>query len=262
MASTNKTTNYELSQYVASDKPTYLVDYNGDMSKIDTAIYNAKSEADTNSTSIGTLANLTTDSKSDLVGAINEIDDHCDTAIQDIGTMDLTIQQNTADIGTLAYLHTVDKSNLVDAVNEVNDFAIGVGDKIDELTDYFTLVDFQAYTTFNTAFGSTGTASGRINVARNTDGTLCKIYGYLQIVGATQYQGNTYRIAVDTGLRPTEDITIAGVLVPTDTFAYSPTITIKTTGMIEFNITPNSANFDLYSTACLIFVSDFGDTNQ
>ena len=50
MASTNKTTNYELSQYVASDKPTYLVDYNGDMSKIDTAIYNAKSEADINST--------------------------------------------------------------------------------------------------------------------------------------------------------------------------------------------------------------------
>lgn len=35
MASTNKTTNYELSQYVGSDKPTYLGDYNGDMLKID-----------------------------------------------------------------------------------------------------------------------------------------------------------------------------------------------------------------------------------
>lgn len=35
-ASTNKTTNYELSQYVGADKPTYLGDYNSDMLKIDT----------------------------------------------------------------------------------------------------------------------------------------------------------------------------------------------------------------------------------
>lgn len=35
MASTNKTSNYELSQYVGSDKPTYLGDYNSDMLKID-----------------------------------------------------------------------------------------------------------------------------------------------------------------------------------------------------------------------------------
>ena len=35
MSSTNKTTNYELSQYIGSDKPTYLTDYNGDMYKID-----------------------------------------------------------------------------------------------------------------------------------------------------------------------------------------------------------------------------------
>ncbi|MBO7078561.1 MAG: hypothetical protein J6W64_01965, partial [Bacilli bacterium] len=35
MSSTNKTTNYELSQYIGSDKPTYLSDYNSDMYKID-----------------------------------------------------------------------------------------------------------------------------------------------------------------------------------------------------------------------------------
>ena len=28
MSSTNKTTNYNLSQYIGSDKPTYLGDYN------------------------------------------------------------------------------------------------------------------------------------------------------------------------------------------------------------------------------------------
>lgn len=35
MASTNKTANYDLSQFVGTDRPTWLGDYNGDMAKID-----------------------------------------------------------------------------------------------------------------------------------------------------------------------------------------------------------------------------------
>lgn len=35
MTATNKTVNYELSQFVGADRPTWLGDYNGDMSKID-----------------------------------------------------------------------------------------------------------------------------------------------------------------------------------------------------------------------------------
>lgn len=35
MTATNKTENYQLSQFVGSDRPTWLGDYNGDMSKID-----------------------------------------------------------------------------------------------------------------------------------------------------------------------------------------------------------------------------------
>ena len=35
MTATNKTTNYELSQFVGTDRPTWLGDYNSDMSKID-----------------------------------------------------------------------------------------------------------------------------------------------------------------------------------------------------------------------------------
>ena len=38
MSSTNKTTNYNLSQFVGTDVPSYLGDYNSDMSKIDKAI--------------------------------------------------------------------------------------------------------------------------------------------------------------------------------------------------------------------------------
>ena len=45
MASTNKTTNYELSQFQSSDIPAWLTDYNGDMQKIDAGIHAAKIQA-------------------------------------------------------------------------------------------------------------------------------------------------------------------------------------------------------------------------
>lgn len=38
MTATNKTANYELSQFVGTDRPTWLGDYNSDMSKIDTQL--------------------------------------------------------------------------------------------------------------------------------------------------------------------------------------------------------------------------------
>lgn len=71
MSSTNKTATIELSQYVGTDKPTYLVDYNGDMLKIDNAIAadrdgiataqnkadEADGKADANTTSIENLNN-------------------------------------------------------------------------------------------------------------------------------------------------------------------------------------------------------------
>lgn len=41
MTATNHTEHYGLSQYVQDDRPTYTGDYNGDMSKIDAAIYAA-----------------------------------------------------------------------------------------------------------------------------------------------------------------------------------------------------------------------------
>lgn len=59
MSSTNKTTNYELSQFIGSDKPAWLVDYNGDMSKIDNqmkANADAAASAASQASSAGTAA--------------------------------------------------------------------------------------------------------------------------------------------------------------------------------------------------------------
>ena len=47
MASTGKTTNYELSQFIGTDKLSWLGDYNGDMLKIDTALGSINATATT-----------------------------------------------------------------------------------------------------------------------------------------------------------------------------------------------------------------------
>lgn len=120
MASTNKTTHYELSQYTANDKPTYLVDYNGDMSKIDTGIYEADTLAKTNESAIGTMSNLNTTDKSSLVGAINEVNTQVGTNTGNISTLNTSVSANTGNIGTMVNLTTSDKTSLVNATNEVN----------------------------------------------------------------------------------------------------------------------------------------------
>lgn len=45
MSSTNKTTNFALSQFAATDKPSWLTDYNADMLKLDTAVQTAITNA-------------------------------------------------------------------------------------------------------------------------------------------------------------------------------------------------------------------------
>ena len=87
MSSTNKTTNYELSQFLGTDKPAWLADYNSDMSKIDAqmkvnadAVSVTDGKADNNTTAIGTLSSLTTTAKTNLVSAVNEVDSNADTA--------------------------------------------------------------------------------------------------------------------------------------------------------------------------------------
>lgn len=46
MAHTNQTPNYGLSEFIGTDKPAWLVDYNGDMEKIDLGMKAAKDVAD------------------------------------------------------------------------------------------------------------------------------------------------------------------------------------------------------------------------
>lgn len=255
MSSTNKTTHYNLSQYVGSDKPTYLVDYNGDMSNIDTGIYAAKNEADTNATSIGTLSGLTTDAKSNLVGAINEVDGHADTNAGNITTNATNIASNTSHIGVMANLNTTEKSNLVGAANELK-----------ANIDNFNLTIFNTLAAADITV-SAGTISGTpaITIAKNSDGSLAKVYGRLMV----NVQGvSSIKITLsNTGLAPASEFTINNAGMERIAFNNSTAFVsvgfdmlVKTNGTIEISL--NLYSYDqilLDFLPMLYFVKDFGD---
>lgn len=66
MSSTNKTANYELSQFVGTDIPSILGDYNGDMRKIDAAIGEVASSAGSSASSVSSLAGRVTNCENNI----------------------------------------------------------------------------------------------------------------------------------------------------------------------------------------------------
>ncbi len=114
MSSTNKTANYELSQYIGSDKPTYLVDYNGDMLKIDTGMAANKAQAD----ATDLVVSGHTSSIEGLQGTVSDQG----TAITGLRT---DVDGNTGSINTINSLigngepTTTDKT-IIGAINEIN----------------------------------------------------------------------------------------------------------------------------------------------
>lgn len=182
MASTNKTTHYNLSQYVGSDKPTYLVDYNTDMSNIDNGIYNAQSKANNNETNIGNLSNLETTDKTSIVNAINELKGKTDgignlsnltteantNLVSAINEVDAHADSNNQNIGTMTNLETTIKTSLVGAINELNTKSNNNSTNIGNLSDLETSDKSSIVNAINELKGvvvyndSTGVNSGNI----------------------------------------------------------------------------------------------------
>lgn len=115
MSSTNKTTNLELSQFIGSDKPQWLVDYNGDMSKIDAGVANVKAQADATDLAVSShtsaIANLT-QASSDQATAITALRTDVDGNTGSINTINSLIGNGEPT--------TTDKT-LIGAINELKD---------------------------------------------------------------------------------------------------------------------------------------------
>lgn len=118
MSSTNKTLTIELSQYVGTDKPTYLSDYNGDMLKIDNAIAadrdsittaqgkadGADAKADANATAIQSLDGQINNASNGLTKRVTDVEG-------DVNTIESLIGNGTPT--------TTDKT-IIGAINELD----------------------------------------------------------------------------------------------------------------------------------------------
>lgn len=265
MASTNKTQYFELSQYISSDKPTYLVDYNGDMQKIDTALHTAQSNSSEAVSSVGDLTTLTTTNKASTVGAINEVNGKVTTNTSNIGTNTNDISAINGKIGTMANLTTAEKSNIVGAVNEVNAKAIQNGTNIDKL-------NLNTFVTHNET--TVSISSGRFNYcelseASNSDGSLGKLYGIADINLSGVASGTNIAVSYQTNLRPSSNINInmLGITIYIGNqinAIYNLNVSINTNGVVTFNVTSDGSNGVIRCILfpCLLFMKDFGDVNN
>ena len=108
--------------------------------------------------------------------------------------------------------------------------------------------------------GGTLASGSSVTVARNTDGTIGKIYGTITMTASTT--GNkTMRVNIDTGLRPTEAITIAptGVCLTPGFAMHSVSVVVNTNGTLEINAYVDQGNCNLFLTPSLYFMKNFGD---
>lgn len=245
MSSTNKTTNYELSQFIGSDKPAWLTDYNADMSKIDAGVHTAQTtatgadgKATANASAIGTLANLTTEAKTNLVSAVNEVNTGVGTAI------------NTASTAA---------SNASQAKSEA-----------DALANYFTLTTSSVAAASVLAQAGTLT-NATISISKNSTNSLGKVYGTF-IHKPTASGAQTVTLNIDSGIHPDAQFTIrpAGTVQVVNESAEARThcntvsMTFKTDGKIVLTYSVDHANENHYIILwpCLYFFKDFGDTQE
>lgn len=273
MASTNKTTNYELSQYIGTDKPTYLTDYNQDMSKIDAGIHAAKAEADTNATAIGDLSSLTTTAKTSLVAAANEIDADVATNTNNIATNTSNIATNTSAIGTLSNLTTTSKTDLVVAANEINSKVGNLanldtnakGNTVAAINEVNYNIDLFNLNTFTDVSDSVSITSGgtltsaTITVAKNDTGTIGKIYGNINY----NKTANITDVSFNTGLTLDSAITLNNYVLRRGTYVYLTDLNIAANGIATLEIfDPARGDEAIQLMPFFTYFKDFGDTPQ
>ena len=144
-----------------------------------------------NADAIGTLTNLTTTEKGNLVGAVNEVKGTADAALGLANT-------NKASIGTLTSLTTTEKSNLVGAVNEVK----GTADAAKTTADNAQTKANDAFTQATTNKNSIGTLTNLTTTEKgNLVGAVNEVKGTADSALA-QANTNTTAIAgkADLGL--------------------------------------------------------------
>lgn len=273
-ASTNQTTHYNLSQYVANDKPTYLIDYNGDMLKIDNAIYTASTKALEVESNVGNMTDLTTTNKSSLVNALNEVNSQVGTNTGNISQNTLDISDNSTKIGSLTDLSTTYKTNLVGAVNEVNskvgnlnnlttEVKNNIVSAINETRKSLDVSVKKSYINATEVNVTNGNLSSiDVKIAKSTNEDIGKIYGKINFTAT--YSVADITLSNDT-INTDSDYGIDGIVIIKDNTSNSlvdiTNLNIKSNNTLYIFL-PNITTGNSYTVTiipCLLYFKSFGD---
>ena len=249
MAATNHTTNYNLPQYIGTDKPTYLGDWNSTMGAIDTQM---KTNADNASGALSAAQTAQTNANSALSTA-QGADSKADTAITNAATAQSTAD-NASSVATSALSTANSASSAASAAQTTADSAsasaTSANTKADSIASKLNLSNVTTFNYSDITVTSGSLTSGSLTVAINSDGSLFKFYGAIT--------GSNVNVAkIQTALRPTTDYTInpAGH----DTNGYNRSVNVKTTGEIEIPLGWASNATRAIYYPCLYWNSDFSD---
>lgn len=226
MSSTNKTPNYDLSQYVGTDKPTYLGDYNGDMLKIDTQM-KANNDA---ATDAQTSAGEAVAKVSSIENNVSAIDTRLKNTEATVQTQGQSINAISSSVSALNVDNNANKANIQGLQDEA---AKNVWEKISITGD----------------FSSGGTAY------------INRGLGLLNIYGECFHDGNSGRWIFGnlSNIRPSEDRRIrSGCVVTTASTGLSQItteFTLKTTGDMVFNDGASPLPYGNYGIRCNIMLN-------
>lgn len=240
MGYTNSTTNYHLPQFIGTDKPSWLGDVNAAMNAIDTQMKVNADDIDsleTRMTATETVANSASTAATNAGTAATNAQSTADsaaTAASNAGTA-ASNAQSTANAAQTA-ASTADgkavsaQSTATSALTKANANEAAIAK--------FNLTTFESVSTVTSAVGSVTGSS--ISVAKNSDGSLAKIYGIVTTGNYTAAGSQT--LSFSTSLRPTSQFTIAcaGMIVMRDTsgkeFTTPASLTIGTDGTVTTKI--------------------------
>lgn len=265
MSSTNKTANYQLSQFTADDKPSWLGDYNSDNQKIDTALKSIDSKAESAETNASN-ANSSATQALETANQANTKANGADTNATNALSLATTANDNasTAKTNAQTALQTANTANgLASSANSTAQNANTNATKALNGLNKFNLKNFKSYTK-NDMVGINGlqiTGDSAINIAYDDTATVFKIYGEIN-VSLTPGQEGQVRLQ-NSPFRPAQDIQINDVGLSNcgDTSAFV-NMQIKTNGdiyILSWNPTGNIGQIGLFNI--LYFLDAFEQIN-
>lgn len=175
MSSTNKTANYKLSQYIGTDKPTYLGDYNGDMLKIDTQM---KTNADSAS-----------NAKS-AAGAAQAV---AEKASKDVKTLNDSVTANSEEIASLKTKNAQQDVSIQNATNSASTALNKANQNEHNITDINTRNQWIQGTNIHNT-GLPNYTKGSWNCSYNRFSGMLNISGQIQLSQGSTISGDS-RIA-------------------------------------------------------------------